>query len=102
MNKFDKQVERNLKGIELEKAGQVDLAIRLYEENVKENFDGNHPYDRLAVIYRKRNLIGDEIKVLEKAIWVFENIVHKERSDRLPKLERFKKRLEKAKASKLK
>lgn len=102
MNKFDKQAERNLKGIELEKAGQIDLAIRLYEENVKENFEGNHPYDRLAVIYRKRNLIGDEIRVLEKAVWVFENIVHKERSDRLPKLERFKKRVKKAKASNLK
>ena len=34
MDKFDKQVERNLKGDELEKSDQVDLAIQLYEENI--------------------------------------------------------------------
>ena len=102
MDKFDKQVERNLKGDELEKSDQVDLAIQLYEENIKENFEGNHPYDRLAIIYHKKNLIDDEIRVLEKAIWVFENIVHKERGDKLPKLERFQKKLEKVKRLKMK
>ncbi len=93
---LDKQVERNLKGIELEKKGHTDKAIELYEQNVSENFDGNHPYDRLAIIYRKRNQIDDEIRVLNKAIWVFENIVHQERGDRLPKLNKFKERLQKA------
>jgi len=93
---FDKHVERNLKGIQFERDGQIDKAIKLYEINAEENFGGNHPYDRLAVIYRKRNQIGDEIRVLEKAIWVFEKVVHKDRGDRLPKLEKFKKRLERA------
>lgn len=97
MNKFEKQVKRNLKGIELEKTGQVDLAIQLYEDNIKENFEGNHPYDRLAIIYRKKNQINDEIRVLEKAIWVFETIVDKRRPDKLPKLKKFRKRLEGAK-----
>lgn len=96
MGAFEKQVERNLKGIQLEKDGQVDEAIKLYERNIEENFEGNHPYDRLAIIYRKRNEIGDEIRVLGKAIWVFENVVHKERGDRLPKLQKFEKRLERA------
>lgn len=96
MGAFDKQVERNIKGIQLEKDGQVDKAIKLYERNVEENFEGNHPYDRLAIIYRKRNQISDEIRVLEKAIWVFENVVYKKRGDRLPKLQKFKKRLERA------
>lgn len=93
---FEKQVERNLKGIQFEKGGQVDKAIKLYERNIEENFEGNHPYDRLAIIYRERNQIDDEIRVLEKAIWVFEKVVHKDRADRLPKLEKFKNRLEKA------
>jgi len=93
---FDKQVERNLKGIQFEKDEQIDKAIKLYERNVEENFEGNHPYDRLAVIYRKRNQIGEEIRVLQKAIWVFENVVPQERVDRLPKLQKFRKRLEKA------
>lgn len=50
---FNRQVNRNLKAIELEKAGNVKEAIKLYEMNIKENFEGNHPYDRLAIIYRR-------------------------------------------------
>lgn len=93
---FDAQVERNLRDSELEKAGNVDEAIRLYEQNVGEDFIGNHPYDRLAVIYRRRNQTDDEIRVLERAVAVFQNKVGRERTDRLPKLERFKDRLKKA------
>jgi tetratricopeptide (TPR) repeat protein len=97
---FDRQVERNLTGIELEKSGQVDEAILLYEANLRENCEGNHPYDRLAVIYRKRKQIDEEIRVLQKAIWVFDNVVYKWRGDRPPKLAQFKKRLARAKALK--
>jgi tetratricopeptide (TPR) repeat protein len=68
---FEKQAERNLTGIELEKAGKVDEAIELFEKNVEENFIGSHPYYRLAIIYRKRGQIDEEIRVLEKAISVF-------------------------------
>ena len=93
---FDTQVDRNLKGIELEKDGKVDQAIILYERNINENFVGNHPYDRLAIIYRKRKQFDDEVRVLEKAIGVFEKIVSEGRQDGPPKLERFKERLEKA------
>lgn len=95
--RFDKQLERNLKAKKLEKAGNIDGAIRLYEENIEENFEGNYPYDRLAIIYKKRNQINEEIRVLKKAIWVFENIVSKARADKEPKLDRFKERLKKAK-----
>ncbi len=95
-NKEIRQVKRNNEGIDLEKKGHIDKAIELYEKNISENFIGSHPYDRLAIIYRKRNQINDEIRVLEKAVWVFENIVYQKRQDRLPKFDRFKKRLQKA------
>jgi len=95
-------LNRNLKGRELEKECKIDEAIKLYEKNIKEEFDGNYPYERLAIIYSKKGLLEDEIRVLEKAVWVFENIVYKGRSDRLPKLGRFKKRLEKANKKMLK
>ena len=94
-------VNRNLKGIELEKEGKIDEAIKLYEKNIKEEFEGSHPYERLAIVYSKKGSLEDEIRVLEKAVWVFENIVYKGRSDRLPKLDRFKKRLEKANKKRL-
>ncbi|MBP1222688.1 hypothetical protein [Flavobacterium sp. 1355] len=90
------QNERNLKGAEFEKAGNFEKAIELYEENVAESFKGNHPYDRLATIYKNQNDIDNEIRVLEKAIVVYEEITIEDRLEGLPKLFRFKNRLEKA------
>lgn len=95
--KEENQVKRNLKGIEHEKSGELEKAIELYEQNITEGFNGNHPYDRLAIIYRKLKKPEDEIRVLEKAIYVF-NIVNEDRGDRLAKLQKFNERLEKIKS----
>jgi len=65
----------NQKGIKLEKENKTDQAIMLYESVIEQNFEGNHPYDRLAIIYRRLKEYDSEIRVLEKAIDVFENIV---------------------------
>ena len=92
---FAKQVERNYKGIELEKQGRVDEAIELYEQNIEENFEGSHPYTRLATIYNKKKRKDDEIRVLKRAIYVFENIIPSMRGDKSPKLEKYKERLRK-------
>lgn len=94
---FNEQVDRNLKGIELEKQGNIDAAIELYEQNIYGNFDGNHPYDRLIIIYKKRGQIDDVKRVLNKAIYVFENVVSSKRADRLPKLNKYKDKLLKLK-----
>jgi tetratricopeptide (TPR) repeat protein len=93
LKNWDQQLERNLQGIELERQGRVDEAIELYETNVSEDFEGNHPYDCLVYIYEKRKQYNEARRVLEKAIYVFDNIVNKERMDRLPKLNKFKKEL---------
>ncbi|AXB56885.1 hypothetical protein [Flavobacterium fluviale] len=90
------QAERNLKGAEFEKNGDLDKAIELYEQNAAEGFKGNHPYDRLATIYKNQNDLENEIRVLEKAIIVYEEITIEDRLEGLPKLFRFKNRLEKA------
>lgn len=84
-------VNRNLKGIKLEKEGKIDKAIKLYEKNIEEEFEGSHPYTRLAIIYSKKGLLDDEIRVLKKAVWVF----------RSQKPDKFKKRLEKANKKRL-
>ncbi|MFZ4897300.1 tetratricopeptide repeat protein [Enterococcus durans] len=94
---FESDLENNLNGIELEKSGNIDQAIQLYEKNIKHRFQGNHPYDRLAIIYRKRKDSVNEKRVLEIAIDVFTNDVPKSRPDRLKKLNRFKDRLAKIK-----
>lgn len=95
MQDEDRQLERNLQGIQLEKAGQIERAISLYEANVAEGFDGDHPYQRLAVLYRKSGRRADEIRVLKRAIAVFERVAKSGRSDGQPKLERFRLRLSK-------
>ncbi|AZH28739.1 MULTISPECIES: hypothetical protein [Paenibacillus] len=94
---FEHQVNRNLKGIELEKKGEIVEAILLYEANVSECFEGNHPYDRLRTIYNRLNRYKDVIRVLEQAVYVFDAKVNKLRADRLPKLTKFIDQLEKAK-----
>jgi tetratricopeptide (TPR) repeat protein len=85
-------VNRNLRGIELEKAGEVDKAIELYEQNVAEGFDGNHPYDRLAIIYHKQKRYEDEERILLAAIDVFSKT---DRQDAPGKLAKFQDRLNK-------
>ncbi len=80
--------QRNLKGIELEKKGNVDEAIEIYEKLAKEGFDGSHPYNRLAIIYRRQKQYDEEIRVLERAIEVY-NVLSRS-------LDEFEKRLEKA------
>ncbi len=96
--KFSEQVDRNIKGIKKEKLKKVDEAIIEYEKNIKDGFEGNHPYDRLAIIYRKRKEYMNEIRALERGIEVF-SILEKttKRLDVTPKLTNFKLRLEKTK-----
>ena len=90
-------IDRNLRGRDLEKQGNITDAIELYELNVAYGFEGDFPYDRLRVIYSKQRRYSDVIRVLEKAIDVFDRKVPPTRPDRLPKLERFRLQLEQAK-----
>ncbi len=92
------QVERNLKGKELEKAGKTDDAINLYEQNVRERAIGTHSYDRLAIIYRRRKRFAEEIRVLEVAISVYESDVSPENRSRERNLAKFRTRVEKARS----
>lgn len=93
---FQKQVERNLLGKKFEKNGEIELAIQEYEKNILEKFEGNFPYDRLAIIYHKRGDYKNETRVLIKAIETFERLKETTlRKDIDFKLERFRKRLKK-------
>lgn len=67
----DKGYELNKKGMKLEKAKNVEGAIKYYEQSIECNFDGTHPYDRLAILYRKKKDYDNEIRVLNKAIYNF-------------------------------
>jgi hypothetical protein len=93
--RFSLMVDRNLLGKELEKANDISTAIALYEANVRDGFDGNGPYDRLAIIYRREGRLDDEIRVLRRGIEVF-SAYRGPRTDVQPKLIGFQNRLERA------
>lgn len=61
-------VDRNLKGKELEKRGKIDQAIPLYEANLVDRFGGTHPYERLRIIYTKRQDYRNAIRVCQAYI----------------------------------
>ena len=84
-------VDRNLKGIELEKKGDVDGAIELYMQNVAERTLTPHPYKRLAVIFTKRKQFDKVVEVMTIGINHFKKFLHN--SDNV---DDFTKRLNKA------
>ncbi|HHX59314.1 MAG TPA: tetratricopeptide repeat protein [Epulopiscium sp.] len=87
---WSNQVERNLQAIEYEKNGNIEKAIELYEQNVDENFDGTHPYERLSELYLSSGQNEDLIRVLEKALMVFEGAHFGDCQHKYTQLERFK------------
>ena len=89
-------IDNNINGERLEKLGKLNEAIALYEYNISQRFDGNFPYDRLAIIYRKQKKYDEEIRVLKQAIDVFTHDISEMRPDRDIKLEKFEDRLKKA------
>lgn len=58
-------VDRNMKGIKLEKNGHEDQAIALYEANISDRFDGSHPYNRLRILYKNCGDYANAIRVCE-------------------------------------
>lgn len=71
---WSNQVERNLKAMEYEKQGNIEAAIELYELNVDEEFNGTHPYERLTELYLHADRQEDLMRILEKALIVFEGV----------------------------
>lgn len=63
-------------GIDYEKRGDVDMAIRVYEGNIAMDspsmeFPARHSYDRLMVIYRRRKDYDNEIRIIRRALKIF-------------------------------
>jgi hypothetical protein len=62
---FKELFDRNARAKALEKSGETDHAINLYEQNVTDCFDGTYPYERLRVIYTEREQYGAAIRVCQ-------------------------------------
>jgi hypothetical protein len=86
------QCNRNRRAINLELKSKRKKAIKLYEKNVREKYEGDFSYIRLARIYREDGNKKDELRVLKSAIKVFRDKVNKQRPDRDDKLKKFSQR----------
>ena len=83
---LDECVSRNNQGIALEKRGDVDAAISIYEENIKPGcYPAMHSFDRLLILYRKNKDFKNELRVCKRAIIVFKKM--DKYSERLKKIE---------------
>lgn len=87
---WSEQVERNLKAMEYEESGNIQEAIKLYEKNVAEEFDGTHPYQRLFDLYVELDQTEDVIRILEKGIHILDGVKADDYTDKCDQLKRFK------------
>jgi lipopolysaccharide biosynthesis regulator YciM len=79
---------------ELDRAGLLDDATRLYEQLVTEGYEHAQVYLRLAVIYRKAKRYDDEIRVMKRGLQVWQEQSSEGRDE--PMKARFRQRLVKA------
>jgi hypothetical protein len=87
-------VEKNHLGMSCESTGDIDHAILCYEACIRNSFDGSHPYDRLIAIYRKLKRPPDELRIIKKAVRVFEK-ANSGRPDAHPNLKKYQEQLHK-------
>jgi hypothetical protein len=91
--RLTRQTARNLEGLELERAGRVDEAIALYEQNLGEGFEGDWPYGRLVAVLERRGELERAVAVLERGIEVFAASKRRTPADRRATIRAFKGRL---------
>jgi tetratricopeptide (TPR) repeat protein len=58
-------------GMAAEKSGDIEAAIKLYEENIRIGYHATHSYDRLMIIYRRQKGFESELRVIDCALKVF-------------------------------
>jgi tetratricopeptide (TPR) repeat protein len=87
----------NMKLNALEQQIGLAKAIKRYKRNISQNADEDNAFQRLAVIFRSRSQIEEEVRVLKKAIAFYENAVFAEHLEsKLPILNQFTRRLKAA------
>jgi tetratricopeptide (TPR) repeat protein len=64
--------ERNFAARQAETEEQLDKAIKLYEQNINEDFADEFAFDRLMIIYRKQKEYEKESRVIDRGIEIFQ------------------------------
>lgn len=81
--KLQRATELNNKGIELEKSGNIDEAIKVYEDCIKIGYPARHAFDRLCIIYRRLKMYDDELRIINLAILITKDSKYNERLSKL-------------------
>lgn len=84
--------ERNEQAEAFEAEGNIDAALALYEVNAAEDCDVAYTYERMASLYRQKNMYDKEVEALEKALKI------EEKRGPTGQMIRLKKRIETSKA----
>lgn len=64
--------ERNKAANEAEEDGDLNKAIRFYEQNIREDYSDKLAFERLMIIYRKQKEYKNELRVIKRGIEVFQ------------------------------
>ena len=90
---LERQTRLNLDAMELERSGQVDKVVELYEQNVAEGFEGDWPYGRLVAHYERTGQLDEAERVLGRAIDVFKGSKRRTGEERRATIRAFRGRL---------
>ena len=83
MKRAETPEERNKRARAAELEGDLELAIELYEQNVKEAFADEYSYNRLMVIYRRQKAYKDEMRIIKKGVQVFKELAKNQLKDNI-------------------
>lgn len=64
--------ERNKIASDAEEDGDINKAVRFYEQNIKEAYADKLAFERLMIIYRKQKEYKEELRVIKRGIEVFQ------------------------------
>ena len=69
---------REEQAIKCEKTGNIDEAVKLYEQNVSDHAHTPHSYRRLVMLYKMLGRRSDEQRVAQEALAVAKELDRKE------------------------
>ena len=79
MNYSEVWWNREERAIKCEKVGNIDKAVKLYEQNVSDRAVAPHSYRRLVMLYKVLGRISDEQRVAREALLVANELDERER-----------------------
>ncbi|MDZ4699740.1 MAG: hypothetical protein SH809_08560 [Rhodothermales bacterium] len=104
MKNYERWFKRNAIAEQKENEGKFDDAIRIYENNVEEDADSLFPYERLAILYKRKSDRTNEKRILQKGLQLMRERAAQGRIDTNQEvmMREFNARLEKITGQKLK